>query len=49
MPAIIKGSKLITKAEPKTIHTDLFKKVDKNLKHEIDYIIKYMSFQLNKQ
>ena len=35
MGVIIKYNKLVILTEPKTIHFDLPKNVDKNLKHEI--------------
>ena len=41
MGAHIGDSKLVITTEPKTIHFDLPKDVDKNLKYEIDFIIKH--------
>ena len=36
--------KTVTKTEPKTFHFDLPKDVDNNVKHQIDFIIKYNGF-----
>ena len=37
----IGDNQLVITAEPKTIHFDLSKDVDNNLKHEIDFIIEH--------
>lgn len=39
MEVIIKDNKVI-KTEPKTIYSDLYKKVENNQKHKTDFIIK---------
>ena len=41
MGVYIKYNMLVTVTEPKTFSFDLPKQFDKNLKHEIDFIIKY--------
>ena len=41
---VIKDNKLVITTEPKTIHFDLSKDVDNNLKHEINFIIKNNKF-----
>ena len=41
---VIKDNKLVITTEPKTIHFDLSKDVDNNLKHEINFIIKNKKF-----
>ena len=41
MGVYIKYNMLVTVTEPKTFCFDLPKQFDKNLKHEIDFIIKY--------
>ena len=41
MGVYIKYNMLVTVTEPKTFCFDLPKEFDKNLKHEIDFIIKY--------
>ena len=40
----IDSNKLVIITEPKTIHFDLSKDVDNNLKYEIDFIIKHNEF-----
>ena len=44
----IEDNKLVIIAEPKTFHFDLPKDVDKNLEHEIDFIIKHNEFLAEK-
>ena len=40
MGAYDDGDKFVIIAVPNTIHLDLPKRIDTNMKHEIDYIIK---------
>ena len=44
MAAIIKDNKFVITTEPKTIYLDLSKDVNKNLKHETEYIIRHNEF-----
>ena len=44
MKPIIKDNKLVIIAKPKTIHFYLSKDVDKNIKKNIDFIIKHNEF-----
>ena len=44
MGVVIKDSKPVIIAEPKTIYFDLPKKVDNTLKHEINFFIKHNAF-----
>ena len=44
MTAFIKDNEHIIIAEPKTIHFDLPKDFNNNLKHEIDFIVKHSEF-----
>ena len=44
MGVIIKNKKLMIIAEPKTIHFDLPKYIDNNLKRRIDFITKHSEF-----
>ena len=44
MGVIIKNNKLMIITEPKTIHFDLPRYIDNNLKRRIDFITKYNEF-----